>query len=447
MAARLRCVNSVQKLTQRLAAADLRVQAAILDARTFDHFGNRGGSFESDVREHLRAIVPAGLAVSSAEPMVSLGAAGKQLDFVVHLPVTGLWGRGEVTLLHPGQCLVTGEVKLRLDDSADITTTARKISTFGPKEGTVPFVVIAGESRLGDRALLSMVTEMVETSPNVEPAVFTFGADGSAVFAVNSDSSPIVAWDAATGKKVTGAVAIAAQRSTTALLYVWLWAALADRTAVPSLDLAYMSEVITEITSGKPIEARLMRKRTVTSLSVVLGVRSSVAKAPIAGSVVTSRDMGDRQLPRSRSGGVLGQRKVMLINLGDWIDRSDSWDESHWGGTAYATRTGHGFYEGMTESELLGAARLFWRFQPRSATWEGIEYAVVVHRQITRAVIKIDKFIGPFWGRHGFQGSVVRSKALVDELVGRNVAPPRNPVTSWPSTQPLLSAAVTGCPS
>ena len=63
----------------------------------------------------------------------------------------------------------------------------------------------------------------------------------------------------------------------------------------------------------------------------------------------------------------------MLITLGPWVEEPDTWDESLWGGSGTARRRGRGYYEGMTDQELLDASRLFWRFQPDSGTWEGIQ--------------------------------------------------------------------------
>jgi hypothetical protein len=48
----------------------------------------------------------------------------------------------------------------------------------------------------------------------------------------------------------------------------------------------------------------------------------------------------------------------------------------------------------MTEDDLLNACRLFWKFNPGSAAWHGMDYAVVAHDRRTRAVVKIDDFIG-----------------------------------------------------
>ncbi|WBC16694.1 hypothetical protein O7600_07595 [Micromonospora sp. WMMA1998] len=121
---------------------------------------------------------------------------------------------------------------------------------------------------------------------------------------------------------------------------------------------------------------------------------------------------------------------MMLISLGPWVDEDDTWDESRWGGNPQESRNGYGYREGMSDAELLNSARLFWRWNPRSPTWTGIDYAVVAYAGRTRAVLRIDKPIGPFWGRWGFQGRVVKDPALNRDLVGREVPRRQNPVTA-----------------
>lgn len=85
----------------------------------------------------------------------------------------------------------------------------------------------------------------------------------------------------------------------------------------------------------------------------------------------------------------------------------------------------------MTDRQLLDSARLFWKFNPDSHTWNGIDHAVVVHDGITRAVIRIDHYIGPLWGRYGFQGTVLDDPDLTAEPVGKTVAGRQNPITTW----------------
>lgn len=84
----------------------------------------------------------------------------------------------------------------------------------------------------------------------------------------------------------------------------------------------------------------------------------------------------------------------------------------------------------MSEQELLDAARLFWVFNPDSGNWDDIDYALVSHAGTVRAVVKIDRFIGPFWGRHGFQCGLVTKPEILEELIGREVPSRQNPITT-----------------
>jgi hypothetical protein len=142
-----------------------------------------------------------------------------------------------------------------------------------------------------------------------------------------------------------------------------------------------------------------------------------------ADSIVAAVPADDAEVPRHG-------RKVMLITLGAWVDEPDTWDESPWGGSATETRPGYGYYDGMPAADLLNSCRLFWRIKPDSGTWDDIKYAVIAHDGLTRAVVRIDDFIGPFWGRYGFRGQLVADPKLVGELVGRQVPRRRSPVTT-----------------
>jgi hypothetical protein len=123
-------------------------------------------------------------------------------------------------------------------------------------------------------------------------------------------------------------------------------------------------------------------------------------------------------------------RWFMLITLGAWVNEPDTWDESAWGGSPTATRSGYGYYPAMSDEDLLNACRLFWKFNPKSPTWQGIEYAVVAHDGEIRAVVHIDEYIGPFWGRWGFRGRIVADENLLRDLIGREVPRRQNPVTA-----------------
>jgi hypothetical protein len=99
-------------------------------------------------------------------------------------------------------------------------------------------------------------------------------------------------------------------------------------------------------------------------------------------------------------------------------------------GGATETRRGYGYYDGMPAVDLLNSCRLSWKINPYSGTWDGIKYAVVAHDGLTRAVVRIDDFIGPFWGRYGFRGQLITEPKLVHQLVGREVPRRQNPVTT-----------------
>ncbi|MFD6395560.1 caspase family protein [Nocardia sp. NPDC060249] len=121
-------------------------------------------------------------------------------------------------------------------------------------------------------------------------------------------------------------------------------------------------------------------------------------------------------------------RRLMLITLGKWANRPATWDETPWGGGVH-TRTGSGYYHGMSDDELLGSARVFWKFRP--ANWHGVDFAVVAHAGITRAVIRIHDFIGPFGDRYGIQGQLVDDPDILAELVDKTVPRRQNPITLW----------------
>ncbi|GGK63419.1 caspase, EACC1-associated type [Nocardia camponoti] len=121
-------------------------------------------------------------------------------------------------------------------------------------------------------------------------------------------------------------------------------------------------------------------------------------------------------------------RRLMLITLGKWANRPATWNETPWGGGVH-TRTGSGYYHGMSDDELLGSARVFWKFRP--ANWHGVDFAVVAHAGITRAVIRIHDFIGPFGDRYGIQGQLVDDPDILAELVDKTVPRRQNPITLW----------------
>ena len=260
----------------------------------------------------------------------------------------------------------------------------------------------------------------------------TSTAKFASVFYLSSDS-PVVALDSG-GEPILGIATVAAdQLSPAAACYLWLWASLQLRAAVPTLDYHYMRSTLRELATAHPVEATLGTGASARTERIILRLTGD----KLEGAVIPDDFTAEQDSSKSIAMPVLDpddlfdtDRRVMLISLGPWVDEHDTWDESPWGG-GLESRSGYGYRDGMTESELLNAARLFWKFNARSETWQGIEYAVVVHGGYTRAVLRITRFIGPFWGRSGFQGEIVNDPTLVAELVGKRLKGRNNPVTTW----------------
>ena len=147
----------------------------------------------------------------------------------------------------------------------------------------------------------------------------------------------------------------------------------------------------------------------------------------VFGQLAAKSNVGSTDTP---SGALSTSRRLILIVLGGWVDEPVSWDETPWGG-GIQSRAGRGYFDGMPRDQLLESARVFWRFNPESPRWRDRDYAVVVHAGITRAVIRIDRHIGPFEDRYGFKGQLVDDPDLTAELVGKTVPHRQNPITTW----------------
>jgi len=127
---------------------------------------------------------------------------------------------------------------------------------------------------------------------------------------------------------------------------------------------------------------------------------------------------------------------AILIRLGDnWVPSRERLEKGYF-------RAGHGWREGILDEELYDSVRAWWRFSPKEAERRGVKYAVAVHRGITKAIYRIDNFIGPTYinglPRFGFQGSEVRTGKFFNFYVGhhgkrvpfKNSA--QNSVRYWP---------------
>ena len=427
------------------ASEDLRFQAALANADAlYDHQGTRGAQFEAEVRSIIESFLPA--AYGCRDGLLASASVGtKQLDLVVHSrSVPRVFERPQLPIE-----LITaaGEVKTRLTKEPEIRATAEKLAgaaAASPRRQAVPFFVLAGSLKEGLRdhaRWLAGLVASVSSAPLPWPlwlAAFSFDKDGPMSALRVAASSPIRAVTAG-GEILDGVVTIPKEQlSPSAACYLWIWAAIYAADAVHTMDFRFMRDAVLQAcTKEGGLEVMFSPAGAAGDMApmpVSLLLPDDQAAGTISAPAVPPAPDASKRIAVVEDGGrqeaVHSNRWVMLITLGSWVDEPDSWDESAWGGSAIATRRGYGFYPGMTEEELLNACRLFWRFNPESPTWRGIEYAVVAHEGRTQAVVRIDDFIGPFWGRHGFRGHVVTDPALTRELVGRKVPVRRNPVTT-----------------
>jgi hypothetical protein len=240
------------------------------------------------------------------------------------------------------------------------------------------------------------------------------------------------------GEFLDGVITIISdQLSPSAVLYLWIWAAIYADDPVHGMDFRYMRESVLALSKkGSGLTVRYRpdaggQEKSVDGVLLVLP-DERLGHTGTAPAITLPETYSDLPVATEYDPIAVtpGPRRVMLITVGGWVYEPDTWDESAWGGSAQATRDGYGYRPGMSDTELLDAARLFWRWRPDSPTWDGIEYAVVAHGGLTRAVLRIDRPIGPFWGRWGFQGRVVKHPALVGLLVNRKVPVRQNPITS-----------------
>jgi hypothetical protein len=333
-----------------------------------------------------------------------------------------------------------GEIKLLLREGKSIKETVDKLAkaaALRSRVHPVPFFVVAGQSARSTDWAVKLVASLARSSPGVWPAVFSFDRD-EAVSVLRTSAGSALRATTGDGDFLDGVITIISdQLSPSAVLYLWIWAAIHADSSPQGMDFRFMRQSVSDLSkegSGLTVEYRSDtggKERTVEGVLLVLpderpgytGIASSIRRPSTHGDLPVAPEYDPIAVAP-------GPRRVMLITLGGWVDEPDTWDESAWGGSAQATRDGYGYRPGMSDTELLDAARLFWKWRPDSPTWDGIEYAVVAHAGLTRAVLRIDQPIGPFWGRWGFQGRVVKAPALVGALVNREVPQRQNPITS-----------------
>lgn len=102
-------------------------------------------------------------------------------------------------------------------------------------------------------------------------------------------------------------------------------------------------------------------------------------------------------------------------------------------------RAGSGWYDGITDMELMDSVRAWWRISPKSIEQRGIEYVVAYAAGSTRAVYRLDSVIGPRHhdGRCAFTLTMIESGPIFDLAVGLDgkrieFAPgSANPIQYW----------------
>lgn len=430
----------------KLASLDMRFQAALAEANVlYDiHQAARGAQFEHEARSILASFLPYTHQVHDGfmAPVVGLT---KQLDVLVRprfLPE--LWQVVPVELI-----TVAGEIKTKLggNGKADYLATATKLTSAVKASGRrrpLPFFALAGElGRSTDHAawLASVVRDASAIAPDLWPAAFSFDTRAPMSAVPVGPTTPLSAVTA-DREELSGVISIRAdQLSPSAVCYFWLWACLHSCDEAQGLEAQYMRDALRrELASGHGLAAAFWPLRGdngMQQVTVGLDFTEDAGRAGgrpaehvpwfsgsgVVGEPKTSPDV-------EPLAGEPGSRRFMLITLAPWVEEIDTWDESLWGGSGTASRRGHGYYEGMTDQELLDASRLFWRFRPDSGTWDGIDHAVVAFDGTIRAVLKITKMIGPLWDRYGFRGYVLKDSELTRDLIGQAVPARRNPITT-----------------
>jgi hypothetical protein len=428
---------------RELASYDTAFQHALDAARSLEqHFGTMGARFEDGVRPAIQELIPA---THGVRPVL-LASKGdvykKQLDLVVHpahVPSSH-------NLLPIDWITVAGEIKSNLSKDGDIRATAKTLAgaaAVSPRRAPVPFFVVAGQIKAKDHGeWLSRLVASISGDAlpwTVWPAAFSFDKEGPVSAVSVSESSPIRA-QAASGELLNGVITVQREQlSPSAVCYLWLWASIYAVDTTSRMTIQFMRGQLEQLCAkegGVAVRFRPdgdsdeWRAETVTLL---LPDDKPTSGIPFpASEPVSSHDTDGivAEVPADDAEPPQHGRKVMLITLGAWVDEPDTWNESQWGGSATETRSGYGYYDDMPAAELLNSCRLFWKINPYSGNWNGIKYAVVAHDGLTRAVVRIDKFIGPFWGRYGFRGQLITDPKLVNELAGRQVPRRQNPVTT-----------------
>jgi hypothetical protein len=424
-----------------------------LDATTRMRLRQAGDRYQSGNKgsriEDIQQLAPDFLVVHG-ETDTSDVSLRKQLDVAIlrRLPHSSL-STDFVSITAPSM-LAAAEVKttVRQRDLADALATANLLASFHDSSEGLDFALIGRSAEVSDSALAKFVAD-VEAQASLRCVVFLLdGGDRPSMFisterrqGLNVHVLDGITRDPIIGVNSKSLLPIEA-------LYIWLSGALGHHWQ-HTMNYQFMASMIAKATSKNPVPGWAFhshRPPQDVEISFSVGEPEPVklygrprdgerpANTPPTRAKPASRIARSTVMPFSTPAQLPGvgrtevEQAVMMITLGDWVPEQDTWDESPWSGSTTAGRKGHGYYEGMTDDELLNSARLFWKFKPQSGNWKDIRTAVVVHRGTIKAVLSIERFIGPLWDRYGFVGAV-RNDRQARGLVGIKVKARQNPVT------------------
>jgi len=124
---------------------------------------------------------------------------------------------------------------------------------------------------------------------------------------------------------------------------------------------------------------------------------------------------------------------ALLVRLREWRDNDvDRKIESG------VYRSGIGYKEGITPSELMDSTRAWWRVDPKKIQKKRIHYAVAVYQGVTRGIMQIGDWTQREDKRRAFTATHIPSGPIFEEWVGslgKRVAFPlgvQNPIIYWP---------------
>ncbi len=127
---------------------------------------------------------------------------------------------------------------------------------------------------------------------------------------------------------------------------------------------------------------------------------------------------------------------AIIIRITEWKPRQEEIESGH-------IRQGGGWRDDMSPEELYDSVRAWWIIKPETVAARGVTHAVASHGTLTRAVYRIDGWIGPRVvagkpDRYAFYGEEVKAGSVYDQYFGDRgrIANFKNgairPILFWP---------------